>query len=54
MTYTFRLGPVLETYGDLPAGAWLTSQLSASAMVLGLVVAITCVWAKTSGPKPLR
>ena len=54
MTYTFRFGPVLEAYGDLLAGAWLTLQLSASAMLLGLVVAIICAWAKTSGPKPLR
>ncbi|QRM34180.1 amino acid ABC transporter permease [Microvirga sp. VF16] len=54
MTYTFRFGPVLEAYGDLLAGAWLTLQLSASAMMLGLVVAIICAWAKTSGPKPLR
>ena len=42
MTYTFRFGPVLEAYGDLLAGAWLTLQLSASAMLLGLVVAIIC------------
>jgi ABC-type amino acid transport system permease subunit len=45
---------VLEAYGDLLAGALLTLQLSASAMLLGLVVAIICAWAKTSGPKPLR
>ena len=54
MTYTFRFGPVLEAYPDLLAGAWLTIQLSAGAMVLGLVVAIICAWIKTSGPKPLR
>ena len=54
MTYTFRFGPVLEAYGDLLAGAWLTLQLSTSAMLLGLVVAIVCAWAKTSGPEPLR
>lgn len=54
MIYTFRFGPVLEAYPDLLAGAWLTIQLSAGAMVLGLVVAIICAWIKTSGPKPLR
>ncbi|ANY84603.1 ABC transporter permease (plasmid) [Microvirga ossetica] len=54
MTYTFRFGPVLEAYRDLLAGAWLTIQLSTSAMLLGLVVAIICAWVKTSGPKPLR
>jgi polar amino acid transport system permease protein len=54
VTYTFRFGPVLEAYKDLLAGAWLTLQLSASAMLLGLVVAIICAWAKTSEPKPLR
>jgi polar amino acid transport system permease protein len=54
VTYTFRFGPVLEAYRDLLAGAWLTIQLSTSAMLLGLVVAIICAWVKTSGPKPLR
>jgi polar amino acid transport system permease protein len=54
LIYTFRFGPVLEAYPDLLAGAWLTIQLSAGAMVLGLVVAIICAWIKTSGPKPLR
>ncbi|WP_114948856.1 amino acid ABC transporter permease [Microvirga calopogonii] len=54
MTYTFRFGPVLEAYRDLLAGAWLTIQLSAGAMLLGLVVAIIGAWIKTSGPKPLR
>ena len=54
MIYTFRFGPVLEAYPDLLAGAWLTIQLSAGAMVLGLVVAIICAWIKTSGPKSLR
>jgi ABC-type histidine transport system ATPase subunit len=45
VTYTSRFGPVLEAYGDLLAGALLTLQLSASAMLLGLVVAIICAWA---------
>jgi polar amino acid transport system permease protein len=54
LTYTFRFGPVLEAYPDLLAGAWLTIQLSAGAMLLGLVVAIICAWIKTSGPKSLR
>jgi polar amino acid transport system permease protein len=54
MTYNFRFGPVLEAFPDLLAGAWLTIQLSASAMLLGLTVAIICAWAKTTGPKPFR
>ncbi len=54
LTYTFRFGPVLEAYPQLLAGAWLTIQLSASAMLLGLAVAIICAWIKTSGPKPIR
>jgi polar amino acid transport system permease protein len=54
LTYTFRFGPVFEAYRELLAGAWLTIQLSVSAMVLGLAVAIVCAWAKTSGPRPAR
>jgi polar amino acid transport system permease protein len=42
VTYMFRFGLVLEAYRNLLAGAWLTLQLSASAMLLGLVVAIIC------------
>lgn len=54
MTYSLRFGPVLEAYRDLLSGAWLTLQLSASAMFLGLLVAIVGAWAKTSGPRPAR
>ena len=39
---------------DLLWGAWLTIQLSASAMTLGLLVAIAGVLGKTMGPKPVR
>lgn len=54
MTYSFRFGPVLDAYPDFLVGAWLTIQLSASAMLIGLAVAIVCAWIRTSGPAPLR
>ena len=54
MTYNFRFGPVFEAYPSLLAGTWLTIQLSISAMIIGLAVAIVCAWAKTAGPRPAR
>ena len=35
-------------------GQWLTIQLSAAAMALGLLVAVLCALGKTMGPKPIR
>ena len=40
--------------GRLLDGTWITIQLSFTAMLLGLVVAIVCAVGKTSGPRPLR
>lgn len=54
MGYTFRFDPVIERYDQLLEGAWLTIQLSASAMLIGLLVSILCALIKTSGPRPLR
>lgn len=54
MGFQFRFEPVLAAWPELLAGAWLTIQLSLAAMVIGLVVAVICALAKTSGPKPVR
>ena len=54
MNYVFQFGDVWAARGDLLWGAWLTIQLSASAMVLGLLVAVICALGKTMGPKPIR
>ena len=53
MSYVFQFGDVWNSWDELMLGAWLTVRLSLSAMVLGLVVAIACALAKTSGPKLL-
>ncbi len=54
MGYQFNFGPVIANLDLLIAGALVTIQLSAGAMVLGTIVAITCAVAKTAGPRPLR
>lgn len=54
MNYDFQFGDVFAAWPLLLKGTWITIQLSASAMMIGLVVAILCAWGKTSGPKLLR
>lgn len=54
MKYTFQFGDVLAAWPLLLKGTWITVQLSLTAMLLGLGVAIACAWAKTSGPAVLR
>lgn len=54
MNYVFQFGEVFAAWPDLLWGAWLTIQLSASAMTLGLLVAIVGALGKTMGPKPVR
>jgi polar amino acid transport system permease protein len=54
MHYAFHFEVVWAHWRDLAEGAWLTLELSSLAMVLGLAVAIVCVYAKAAGPGPLR
>ena len=54
MTYTFQFDAVLAAWPLLIKGTWITVQLSLTATLLGLLVAIACAWGKTSGPKPVR
>jgi polar amino acid transport system permease protein len=54
MEYTFQFGDVWANFGELLRGAWLTVQLSAEAMALGLVVAVLGALGKTAGPPPVR
>ena len=54
MNYTFQFGAVFEAFGELLEGTWLTIQLSAAAMLIGLVVAILGALGKTAGPRPVR
>ncbi|HEV3240084.1 MAG TPA: amino acid ABC transporter permease [Casimicrobiaceae bacterium] len=54
MHYAFHFNVVWDHWHDLAEGAWLTVRLSALAMVIGLVVATACAYAKAAGPSPLR
>jgi polar amino acid transport system permease protein len=52
--YTFQFHDVFAAWPLLLRGTWITIQLSLTATVIGLAVAVLCAWAKTSGPAPLR
>jgi polar amino acid transport system permease protein len=52
--YQFQFDAVFDAWPLLLQGTWITIRLSFTAMLLGLVVAIVCAWAKTSGPGFLR
>ena len=54
MHYSFQFADVFAAWPSLLRGTWTTVELSFTAMVLGLAVAVLCAWGKTSGPKPLR
>ncbi len=54
MNYVFQFNVVWEHFPELLTGALLTIQLSATAMVLGLCVAVLCAYGKTAGPRPVR
>jgi polar amino acid transport system permease protein len=52
--YTFEFGVVFNAWPLLLRGLGNTIELSFTAMVLGLIVAIFCAWGKTAGPWPVR
>jgi polar amino acid transport system permease protein len=52
--YTFHFNVVLDHLPELFEGAWLTVQLSATALALGLAVAVVCAYTRTVGARPLR
>jgi len=54
LNYDFQFGAVFDAWPLLLQGTWTTIQLSLSATVLGLLVAIFGAWAKHSGSAPLR
>jgi polar amino acid transport system permease protein len=54
VTYRFQFGVVFAHLEELLLGAWYTVELSAVAIVLGLIVGIAGAAARTSGVKPLR
>jgi len=48
--YQFQFADVFAAWPLLLRGTWTTIQLSLTATLLGLAVAIVCAWGKTSGP----
>jgi len=54
LNYDFQFDAVFAAWPLLLQGTWTTIQLSLTATVLGLLVAIFGAWAKHSGPAPLR
>jgi polar amino acid transport system permease protein len=54
VNYVFQFNVVWEHFPELLYGALLTIQLSASSMVLGLLVAIFCAYGRSAGPRPVR
>lgn len=54
MHYQFEFGPVFDAWRLLLHGTWITVQLTLTATILGVLIAIFGAWAKSSGPKPLR
>ena len=54
MSYNFNFRDVFNNFDVLLEGVWLTLELSAITMVLGLVLGILMALLKTWGPWPLR
>lgn len=54
VNYQFQFDAVFAAWPLLLKGAWITVQLSLTATVLGLVLAVLCAWGKTSGPAAVR
>jgi len=52
--YAFHFNVVWDHWRELAEGAWLTIRLSALAMMIGLIVATVCAYAKAAGPSPIR
>jgi polar amino acid transport system permease protein len=54
VTYIFQFGIVFDKLDLLLEGAWLTIRLAFTAMVIGLLVAVTCAYLRTAGSRPVR
>jgi polar amino acid transport system permease protein len=54
VNYVFQFNVVWEHFPELLNGALLTIQLSATAMALGLCLAVLCAYGKSAGPRPVR
>ena len=54
MVYHFEFGAVLQSWPLLLEGTIKTIELSMSAMIIGLLIAMFCSWGKSSGPRWLH
>ena len=54
MNYVFQFNSVWDHLPELFEGALLTIQLSATAMALGLCLAVVCAYGQSAGPRPVR
>jgi polar amino acid transport system permease protein len=54
VNYVFQFNVVWEHFPELLNGALLTIELSATAMALGLCLAVLCAYGKSVGPRPVR
>ena len=54
MDYSFNFKPVFNNFDMLLEGAWLTLELSAITMILGLIVGMLGASIKIWGPRPAR
>jgi polar amino acid transport system permease protein len=54
VNYAFRFNVVWDHFPELMNGALLTIELSATAMAMGLCLAVLCAYGKSAGPGPVR
>jgi len=54
VNYAFRFNVVWDHFPELMNGALLTIELSATAMAMGLGLAVLCAYGKSAGPRPVR
>jgi polar amino acid transport system permease protein len=54
VNYVFRFNVVWDHLPELMNGALLTVELSATAMAMGLCLAVVCAYGKSAGPSPVR
>jgi polar amino acid transport system permease protein len=54
VNYAFRFNVVWDHFPELIDGALLTIELSATAMAMGLCLAVLCAYGQSAGPPPVR
>src|SRR5277367_2618294 len=54
MDYKFDFSPVWASWQQLLQGAWMTVQLSAGGIFLGVCLGILCALLRRDGPRPIK